>query len=374
MARSEQASVAVIHNFVGEDEYEVLRRKVQDGSIESPTGRLDDIAQIATVRDEIRAIASALECEGFATRIINIQDDFERLLGALKEPRPDAVFNLVESFRYDARQEARVAALYELLGIPYTGSPPLTLAVCQRKGLTKQILKANGIPTPRYKLVARRPIPRLSGLRYPLIVKPSSEDASLGIHEKSIVENREQLENRVNLVLTQYRQPALIEEFVAGRELGISVLGNRGPQVLPVEEVDFSGLPPEYWGIVTFESKWNPLHEVFHKADLICPARLPRVVKRRVRDVALRTYQILGCRDYARIDMRLDKESRLYVLEVNPNPDLTEGVAFMASAAAAGLTFGATLRRIVEEALARGRKTDRAAAESRPDESILVQE
>jgi len=351
---SRRMSIAVLYNFTGDDEYELLRKQVKEGLVDSPTGNREDLEDISTVKEEIQAIVRALREEGFAVRAVNVRDDFARLLECLTSPRPDIVFNLVEYFNDDALQEDCVAALFDLLRIPYTGSPPMTLAICQRKALTKQILKANGVPTPRYKLVAGKPIPRLSGLRYPLIVKPAWEDASAGVDEQSVVDDREHLESRVLNLFKEFSQPALIEEFIAGRELGVSVLGTRSPTVLPVEEMDFSTLPPEYRGIISFESKWNPMHEVFHKGELVCPARLSRAVQKRVKNLALRTYQAMGCRDYARIDMRLDDHNRLYVLEVNPNPDLTAGVAFMASAEAAGLSFSQTLRRIVEEALARG--------------------
>ncbi len=355
MSSPKSISVAVIYSQVGVDEYQVLRRQVQRGEVLSPTGDIKDLESIATLREEIENIASALREKGFTVRSINIKDDFDRLLAALTSPRPDVVFNLVEYFNDDARQEDRVAALYDLLRIPYTGSPPMTLAVCQRKGLTKQILRGLQIPTPRYFLVRKEPIPpKPPRLPYPLIVKPAWEDASAGVDEHAVVENRAGLEARVRKILREYRQPALVEEFIDGRELGVSVLGNVDPKVLPVEEMDFSALPSHYRGIISFESKWEPLNKVFHMGRLICPAVLSEPVMQNVRDAALRTYQALGCRDYARIDMRLDRSDRLFVLEVNPNPDLTAGVAFMASAQAGGLSFEDTLALIVDEALKRG--------------------
>lgn len=354
MASSEQASVAVIYNFLGKDQYEVLRQQVRDGEVVSPTGDSRDLEKIATLHEEIEAIVKALREKGFAVRAVNIKDDFERLYAALTAPRPDVVFNLVEFFNDDPRQEDRVAALYDLLRIPYTGSPPLTLALCQRKGLAKRILKASHIPIPRYFLVKAEPLPpKPARLRYPLIVKPAWEDASLGVDEKAVVDDRAQLESRVHWILTEFKQPALVEDFIEGRELGVSVIGNGNPRVLPVEEMDFSRLSPEYRGIISFESKWNPLCEAFHLGDLVCPAKLSRAVEARVRSIALRAYQAMGCRDYARIDMRLDKHMNVFVLEVNPNPDLTEGVAFMASARAAGISFADALGAIVGEALKR---------------------
>jgi D-alanine-D-alanine ligase len=352
-----QTSVVVLYNFVGVDEYAILRRMVREGSVVSPTGRMEDLEKIATVGEEIQAIVDALRSEGYDCRAINLEDNFDRLLQVLTSPRPDVVFNLVEYFNDDSLLESRVAGLYDLLRIPYTGSPPLALALCQRKGLAKQILKANDIPTPRFRLVSAEPIPKLSGLRYPLIIKPSWEDASAGISENSVVEDRAGLERQVRLIWESFKQPALIEEYIEGRELGVSVLGNARPRMLPVEEMDFTGVPDGRRRIISFESKWDPLHEDFLLGTLVCPAKLSRAVLRRLNTLALRTFRVMGLRDYARIDLRLDAQGRLFVLEANPNPDLTAGVAFMASAAAAGMTFSGTLRFLVEEALARGTPT-----------------
>jgi D-alanine-D-alanine ligase len=349
-----KSSVLVLYNFCGEDEYETLRERVLSGEVVSPTGDNKDLESISTLREEIDAIVNALREEGFDCRAFNIEDDFERLLGSLTSPRPDVVFNLVEYFNDDPLQEECVAGFYDLLRIPYTGSPPMTLAICQKKGLAKQILQAFKVATPRYKLAKERPVPKLTGLRYPLIVKPAWEDASAGVDDLAVVEDRAQLEARVGMILDEYKQPALIEEFIEGRELGVSVIGNKNPRVLPVEELDFSDLPPNHRRIISYESKWDPLHEAFHLGKLVCPAKLSRAVMAKVKRTALRAYQALGCRDYARIDMRLDRQNRLFVLEVNPNPDLTQGVGLIASAKAAEIPFPAALRMIVEEALKRG--------------------
>jgi D-alanine-D-alanine ligase len=364
-----KASVLVLYNFCGEDEYETLRERVLSGEVVSPTGDNKDLESISTLREEIDAIVNALRAEGFDCRAFNVEDDFDRLLGSLTSPRPDVVFNLVEYFNDDPLQEECVAGLYDLLRIPYTGSPPMTLAICQKKGLAKQILQAFKVATPRYKLAKERPVPKLTGLRYPLIVKPAWEDASAGVDDLAVVEDRAQLEARVGMILDEYKQPALIEEFIEGRELGVSVIGNKNPRVLPVEELDFSELPPNHRRIISYESKWEPLHEAFHMGKLVCPAKLSRVVMAKVKRTALRAYQALGCRDYARIDMRLDRENRLFVLEVNPNPDLTQGVGLIASAKAADIPFPAALRMIVEEALKRGASSNPVPACEGPGKS-----
>ncbi len=373
MSRSKPASVVVLYNFVGEDEYEVLRKKVESGEVVSPTGDIKSLQNVATIKEEIEAIVSALRDKDFEARSVNIEDKFDRLYESLTSPRPDVVFNLVESFNGSARQEDRVAALYDLLRIPYTGSPPMALSICQRKGITKQILEVLGVPIPKYALVREKPIPRrFSGLSYPLIIKPAWEDASQGVDEGAVVDDRKLLVARIEKILTEFNQPALVEEFIDGRELGVSVLGNGTPQVLPIEEMDFSGLPERFRRILTFQSKWEPLTEIFHMGELVCPADLSESVEKRARDIALRVYQALGVRDYARIDMRLGKNNRLYVLEVNPNPDLTEGVAFMASAKAAGYSFADTLEIIVKEALGRGEETQPAAESPEKGARVLV--
>ncbi|UCD47260.1 MAG: D-alanine--D-alanine ligase, partial [Deltaproteobacteria bacterium] len=218
MGKAERISVAVIYNSSGDDEYEALRKKVRARKVISPTGDIVDLEEIATVREEIDALLKGLEKEGFDARSVNIKDDFKRLLRSLTAPRPDVVFNLVEFFNDNPLHEDRVAALYDLLQIPYTGSPPMTLAICQRKGLTKQILKAFRIPTPRYKLIKQKAIPKLTGLRYPLIVKPAWEDASAGVTKEAVVEDRAQLEHGVGKILADYNQPVLVEEYIEGRE------------------------------------------------------------------------------------------------------------------------------------------------------------
>ncbi len=371
MARTKSVSVAVLYNVVGEDEYETLRKQVENGEVVSPTGDIKSLENVATLSEEIEAIVAGLREKGFEAKAINIEDSFDRLFKSLTSPRPDVVFNLIESFNDDPRQEDRVAALYDLLRIPYTGSPPMALAICQRKGVTKQILEALDIPIPKYALVRERPIPRrFSGLTYPLIVKPAWEDASQGVDEGAVVDDRKHLVKRIDMILDDFEQPALVEEFIEGRELGVSVLGNGTPRVLPIEEMVFSGLPEGFRGILSFESKWEPLSEVFHLGELVCPADLSESVEKRIHDVALRTYEAMGVRDYARIDMRLGKNNRLYVLEVNPNPDLTEGVAFMASAKAAGLSFPDTLETIVREALKRGEAPPPSAGTSAKGERV----
>lgn len=352
MTKKRKPSVAILFNHVGEDEYEKLK------SVDPKT--LDfkpeyDI-HVATVMEEYDAIAAALKKEGFAAHLVNIADDLSRLVMLLRSHAPDVVFNLIEHFQDDSHKEAMVAGLYDLYGVPYTGAPPFSLALCQRKGHTKQILLANGVRTPRFHLLFKPKLRGRHGLHYPLIVKPAREDASTGIDKTSVVYDQSQLLERIDFAFQNFSHPLLVEEFIEGRELHVAVLGNDPPRVLPILEYDFSMLPPEYPRIISYTAKWEPLKEEFHRVHTICPARLPKRVEAKVREQALEAYRLTNCRDYARIDMRLSKENHVYVLEVNPNPDLTEGVSFMESAEKAGLSFSKTLKMIVEMAMSRGKK------------------
>jgi len=349
---AEKTSVAVIYNHVGEDHFEKFR-EVDPASLEfTPVYPLN----VATVMEEYHAIARGLGNEGYQARLFNIEDDLARLQRFLSETPPDVIFNLVEIFRGNPRLESAITALFDLYEIPYTGSAPFALEVCQRKALTKLILLKQEIATPDYRLLRIPKIPRRHGLHYPLIVKPAREDASLGVEAESVVYDYDQLISRIRKVFESFEPPILVEEYIAGKELHVSILGNQPPQALPIIEFDFSSLPEDHPAIITYGVKWNPLDLAYHRVHSICPATLSKKVEGKVREQALRAYQATYCRDYARIDVRLTESRVPFVLEVNPNPDLTESVSFMQSAERAGLTFSETLGRIVEFALARAKK------------------
>ncbi len=310
--------------------------------------------KVPTPEEDIETIRQSLSEQGFRAEAVNLKDQFSTLHRILTKNRPDVIFNLVEVFNDSPWDEFKVAGMYELLRIPFTGAPALTLGICQRKMLTKQILMANGIPTPRFKKYSKNSIPKRHGLKYPLIVKPAREDASTGIENESVVTNREDLLKRVEHIIEDYEQSALVEEYIDGRELNVSILGDTDPVALPISEIDFSEVPSHLHKIVSYQSKWDPTHEAYHTAFPVCPADLPKATTKRVHQIAIRAFQVMRCRDYSRIDIRLSKAKKLYVLEVNPNPDLAAEVGFMRSAEEYGLSFGEALKKIVEFALARG--------------------
>jgi D-alanine-D-alanine ligase len=315
---------------------------------------LFDLEEINT-EEEISKIVTALEEEGFHAFGYNLQGGFKNLVDLFDKRRPDVVFNLVESFSDSPLKEMMVAGVYEMIGIPYTGSTPLTLGICQRKGLTKQILLTNGIPTPRFRLMTEGHISNRHGLDYPLIVKPGREDGSIGVENESVVYTLKELKKQCEYIWNEFHQPVLVEEFIDGRELNVSILGSDIPLILPLSEVDFSTMPESFNNILTYQSKWEPRHETYHRTLPICPAHLSKNIEKRVKKIALQAYQIMGCRDYARIDIRLDKRNIPFVLEVNPNPYLSEGIGLMRSAEAYGLSFKQTLSKIVEFAFERSK-------------------
>jgi D-alanine-D-alanine ligase len=353
------SSVAVLFNHVGEDEYEKLREV--DPATLSFEPQYD--IHVATVMEEYRAVVRGLTRAGYRARAVNLRDDLRVLERLLRRHPPDVVFNLVEHFRDQPEHESHVAAMLDLYGVPYTGSTPFCLSVCRRKGLTKLVLLANGVPTPRYRLQREPRIPRRHGLRYPLIVKPSREDASAGVVRESVVTDHAALRARLEVVFAEFGGPVLVEEFIEGRELHVAVWGNDPPEVLPIVEFDFSDLPADHPNIISYDAKWNPLEEVYHQVFTVCPARLSRRALRRVQSAALAAYRATGCRDYARLDLRLTRAEHPFVLEVNPNPDLTESVSFMESAEQAGHRFEDALRLIVALALQRRRLSAAPATE-----------
>jgi D-alanine-D-alanine ligase len=326
-----------------------------------------------TVAEEVEWIAQSVRTGGHEVVVVNIEDDFEKLLDAIKSTTPDAILNLVEWFHDDFEHEHHVPALFELIGIEYTGNRPLALSLCQKKPWAKALLQSVGLPVPRGVVIDVGTRPEVLDLRYPLIVKPAYEDASGGIDAGSVVNDRAALEARIAHVHSENRMAALVEEFVDGRELHCAILGNEPPETLPLYEMRFKGgvddlgcaLPK----IVTYRAKWDPYSRDYHAIENVCPPDnlAPEVVER-IQDVALQAYRVLGCRDYARVDMRLDSSNVPYILEVNPNPDLADGCAFATSVRASGRTYEQAICAIVGYALRRAKEGSGAVG---PTDTLL---
>jgi D-alanine-D-alanine ligase len=238
------------------------------------------------------------------------------------------------------------------MGIPYTGNSPITLGLAQDKMIAKSLFQANQIPTPAFQVYEKTP--DSTNLNYPLIAKPSREDASLGItHHDSIVNDLEELKTKVDKLLTKYRQPILVEEFIQGREFNISILGNQPPRVLPISEISFADLDKDTPHITSYEAKWLPDHPLYQKTPAVCPAMLEPDLKQRLEAVALQAYQVMMGRDYGRIDTRVDAQGNIFVLEFNPNPDISPDAGYVKALRAGGIMFKDFVELIINEAINR---------------------
>ncbi len=263
----------------------------------------------------------------------------------------DAVFNMCDCIDGHPYSEMSVAALLELLGVPFTGAGMVALGTCMDKARTKAILAARGVPTPRFE-VMRSADQHLNGrLHYPLIAKPLFEDASEGITEDSVVDSEATLRLHVGLLLAKYRKPVLVEEFIDGRELAVSILGTPG-KVLAVSEILFDGLPEGSPRICSYEAKWHADSALYRHTVPRCPAELDPVDEETVRRVGLESYRLLGCEGYGRVDLRFRDEVP-YVLEVNPNPDISLDAGFFRAARSAGLNYAGLIEQILAEAVER---------------------
>ncbi len=269
----------------------------------------------------------------------------------LREARPDICFNVCEGFGGESR-EAHMPMLLEVLGLPYSGPTPLAAAVTQDKPTTKRLLASAGLPTPRFEVFD---CPELAGacpLPFPLFVKPKHEGTGMGIANESIVTSAAQLRGQVEKVVRTYRQPALVESFIEGRELTCGVIGNNGDlRVLPILEVDFGGYPADL----------VPVYSSVHKNDLDhlfryqCPARLSEPMAEEIRRLTRATFQITGCRDYARVDFRLTPKGELYILEINALPGITPRSDMTMMAKAEGQSHAQLVAGVLEAALKRYR-------------------
>ncbi|NLC69937.1 MAG: ATP-grasp domain-containing protein [Desulfuromonadaceae bacterium] len=300
---------------------------------------------------QAHAVAAALEELGHKARLVPLGASLTAFVNDLQETSADLVFNLCEGFWGESRMEMNVAALLEMIGIPCTGSPPLCLGVTQNKTLTKALLIQHGLPTPKSITVRGEYLfARAQNLSWPLIVKPATEDASLGIAPESVVTDEKSLQERVRYVHNHYQQAVLVEEYIDGREFNVSVLGDRKPRVLPLAEIRFDPSLP--WKLVTYAGKWHENSAEFTGTQVVCPPQVSVREDFLVRDVALRAYKLLGCRDYARVDIRL-REGVPYILEINANPDISADAGLARSARASGLDYPQLIERIIRMALKR---------------------
>ncbi|MDR1932831.1 MAG: ATP-grasp domain-containing protein [Spirochaetales bacterium] len=295
----------------------------------------------AAVEDEARCAVEALEALGHTPEVYAISSILDLAVRINGTEKPKLVFNLAEGFRGSSGREMNIAALFELLDLPYTGNTAKTLALAQDKILTKRLFESAGIPTPAWTVYDGHLAPDTRALCFPLIAKPSCEDASIGIFAGGVFDSPEKLEKALPGLFETYRQPVLVEEFIDGREINAAVLESGGKaRVLPLSEILFDGLPSGEPRIAGYEAKWHEKSVFYTGTPAVCPACVEAALREKIEDLGIRVFTLLGGKDYGRVDFRVDRAGNPYVLEYNPNPDISPESGFVRSLRAGGLAFG----------------------------------
>lgn len=315
-------------------------------------GEARDLVSMQETAELAHCVEEALQSCAYKTLKIPVRGSLEHLKRdlALLHPAGSFVFNFCEDFGATSLEAARVAHLIEDMGFMYTGRLADAIENCVDKAAAKALLSERGVPTPAYQIFERAG--QAFHLRFPVIVKPVAEDASCGIDRQSVATGLPELRARVEYILERYQQPALVEQFISGRELTVSIIGNEELEYLPVSEIDYSGIGSPLERIRTYASKWEVGSPEYNPNPYRCPAGLPPRLERLVYETAGAAYQAVGLRDYGRVDLRLEG-NQPYVLEINEAPDLGPDASFPASALAAGYSYAQMVERIFSAALAR---------------------
>ncbi|OGX16847.1 MAG: hypothetical protein A3K83_04190 [Omnitrophica WOR_2 bacterium RBG_13_44_8b] len=302
--------------------------------------------------ETINAIICDIKAKGHTVKAVDVESP--GLLSYFKENRVDMVFNIAEG-RSGKFRESEVPAILDYLNIPYTGSGTFALALALNKALTKKILIAENIPTPRFQLFSRGNEELDANLRFPLIVKPNCEGSAKGINSSNVVQTKDDLFKKIKEIIKLYQQGVLVEQFIEGKELTVGILENGKTTILPILEIDFSTClnSGEYfysWRMKEFQgNKELGLVPTFH-----CPARIDKHTEAQVKEIALKTHHAVGCFDISRTDIRLSKENVPYVLEINPLPGLDPHESnFPIMAYAAGMKYEDIIEAILMSAYKR---------------------
>jgi D-alanine-D-alanine ligase len=299
----------------------------------------------------IRRMIRALRSLGHTVTAVPLANDISAFQRRLMRLKPDVVFNQYDDVVHGALYEMRVATLVRIMGFPLTGSPALGLGLSRYKYMSASLLQGAGIPIPLYTALLERigDIDRHTW-QFPIIVQPSQEHAGIGTDRDSVVESKSSLRAKVRSILATYRQPALAQQFLPGREFNVGFVGGKKLRMLPLAEVDYSRLPPEIPPIMSYASKWMEDTTEYKKIRVICPAKVEPVLAATIADTAVRAFRAVGGWGYGRVDIRLDQDSVPRVLEVNCNPLLDSGVGLARSAKKAGISYPDLLQLIITAA------------------------
>ena len=323
-----------------------------------PTGINEDLtAELKTDDWKTEAgVLAALRDLGHTVEHLALFDDLDLLRQKLQSFAPDLIFNLADQFRNNRAFDQHIVSILAMYGVPFTGCGSTGLTLCKHKGISKKILSYHRIHTPAFVIIARgRRIARPRQLRFPILVKPLKEEASLGISQASFVENDEQFKERVQFIHEKYDNDVIAEEYIDGRELYVSILGNHRLQVYPVRELVFREVPPDEPKIATYKAKWDEDYRKRWGLQNQFAEGLEHALVRHIESVCKRIYHLLTIDGYARLDLRLTAANELYFIEANLNPILAADEDFALSAMKTGLSYPQLIERIVRQGLTTGR-------------------
>ena len=299
-------------------------------------------------KETINDLAKAIEANNYKVEIIDVKEGIKDILKNKKDSI-NLLFNVAEGLDGEDR-ESLVPKICEELNIPFTAADSSTLITTLNKAKTKEVLKKNNIPTPKSQ-VFNNEEEKLGNLTFPLLVKPLLEGSSKGLFNENLVNNKNNLNKIIKKIINHYNQPAIVEEFLDGREFTVSVIGYQNPVVLPIVEIKFDHLPEGVHPMDSYEVKWiydNP------KADtdpLVCPAELDKELEDKIKEIALKTFKVLDCKDWARIDIRLDKNNIPNIIEVNALPGFMKDPKENSRLPKAAYTLGWTYEKLIGEVL-----------------------
>jgi len=334
--RQKRLRVALIYN------------SYEEAQLEAVAG---DSSSTHELRLMIRRMARALRSLGHDVNVLHLAGDLSKLQRKLDRIRPHVVFNQYDDVVHGALYEMRFAAFIRLLGYPITGSPALALGLSRDKYMALSLMKGAGIPIPPETTLLER-VSDIDNhkLHFPLIVHAAQEHAGIGMERDSVVHSKKALQEKTRQVLRAFKQPALVQGFLPGREFNVGILGGRRLQVMPLAEVDYSRLPEGIPPIMSYAAKWVETSGEYKKTKVICPADVEPRLAARIAETAMKAFRTIGGWGYGRVDIRLDEEGQPRVLEVNCNPCLDDGIGLARSAQHAGISYPELLQTVIKAA------------------------
>ncbi len=309
-------------------------------------------ADVSAVQESARAVCQAVADYGFASELIGVHGvDLDVLFRRLADDPPDLVFNLCESMNGDVRNEALLPTVLEMLKIPYTGADPLSLQLCLHKDRAKEALHADGVSTPTHLILRDEACydHRLDELDYPFFLKLAHEDASIGIEASNVVQDRAALTERGGQLNRKYRQPVIAERYIAGREVNVTVWGPPHElDILPLHEIDFAAMPDDRPHIVSYAAKWDENHVDYEGTKPVPMKNVDDTLAEALKTTSIAAFRALEMRDFGRVDLRVDEHGKPWVIDVNPNCDLSPDAGVARAAKFAGIDYPRLIGRICE--------------------------